>query len=112
MAPLVSHAAQAGLVEPRAYDQVKCFDAALLWARTEGMICAPETSHALACVVEEARKAKQEGKEKVILFNFSGHGLMDLAGYEKFMAGKLTEFSLPDDVLQRSLESLKGFPKP
>ncbi len=110
MAPLVSHAVKEGLLEPRAYDQVKCYESALLWARTEGYIPAPETSHAIACVIEEANKAKEEGKEKVILFNYSGHGLMDLQGYEKFLDGKLSEYHLPEDELQRSLAALKGLP--
>lgn len=112
MAPLVSQAAVQGLVSARAYDQLKCYESAMTWAKTEGYVCAPETSHAIACVIDEAVKAKEEGKEKVILFNYSGHGLMDLAGYEKFLDGKLNDYELPDEELQRSLEALKGFPKP
>jgi tryptophan synthase beta chain len=112
MAPLVSHAIVDGLLEPRAYDQLKCYEAALLWANTEGTICAPETSHAIACVLEEAEKAKQEGKEKVILFNYSGHGLMDLLGYEKYLSGKLDGYALPEDELCDSLKVIKDFPKP
>lgn len=111
MAPLVSHAVKEGLLEPRAYDQVKCYESALLWAKTEGTICAPETSHAIACAIEEAEKAKEEGKEKVILFNYSGHGLMDLSGYESFLDGKLTRYSLSEEELKRSLESIKDFPE-
>ena len=111
MAPLVSHAVKEGLLSPRAYDQVQCYESALLWARTEGMICAPETSHALACAIEEAKKAKEEGKEKVILLNYSGHGLMDLGGYQKFLNGALDEYSLPEAELQKSLESLKDLPQ-
>ncbi len=112
LAPLVSEAILAGLLEPRAYNQIKCYESALLWAKTEGSICAPETSHAIACVIEEAIKAREENKEKVILFNYSGHGLMDLTGYEKFLLGELRDYSLPDDDLQRCMESLKGLPKP
>jgi tryptophan synthase beta chain len=112
LAPLVSQAIVDGLLQPRAYDQIKCYESAMLWLRTEGMICAPETSHAIACVIDEALKAKQEGKKKVILFNYSGHGLMDLTGYEKFISGKLTDYSLPDDDLQSCLELIKDFPKP
>jgi len=111
MAPLVSHAVKEGLLEPRAFDQVKCYKAALTWAKTEGVICAPETSHAIACVIDEAEKARQEGKDKVILMNFSGHGLMDLAGYQKFMDGKLTEYHLPDSEISKSLESIKNLPR-
>ena len=111
VAPLISQAIVEGLLEPRAYDQVKCYESAMLWAKTEGMICAPETSHAIACVVEEALKAKEEGKEKVILFNYSGHGLMDLLGYEKYLSGKLSEYHLPEEDLHTSLKSIKDFPK-
>lgn len=111
MAPLVSHAVKEGLLEPRAFDQVKCYNAALTWAKTEGYICAPETSHAVACAIEEAKKAKEEGKEKVILMNYSGHGLMDLAGYKKFMDGELEEYHLPESEISKSLECLKDLPK-
>ena len=111
MAPLVSHALNEGLLEPRAVDQIKCYKAAMTWAETEGFICAPETSHAIACAIDEAIKAKQEGKEKVILMNYSGHGLMDLAGYKKFLDGELTEYHLPESEISKSLESLKDLPK-
>jgi len=112
MAPLVSHAAKEGLVSPRAYNQLQCYESALIWAKTEGFICAPETSHAIACVIEEAQKAKKEAKEKVILFNYSGHGLMDLLGYDKYISGKLTDYSLPEADLKKSLATIKDFPKP
>ncbi len=111
MAPLVSHANKLGLLEPVSIDQIKCYQAALTWARTEGTICAPETSHAIACTIEEANKAKEEGKEKVILFSYSGHGLMDLLGYEKYLDDHLTEYHLPEEDLNKSLESIKDLPK-
>jgi tryptophan synthase beta chain len=110
MAPLVSQAAVEGLIKPRAYDQIKCYESALLWAKTEGTIPAPETSHAIACAIDEAKKAKQEGKQKVILFCYSGHGLMDLAGYDKFLSGKLSAYHLPEHKIQDSLCVLKKFP--
>jgi tryptophan synthase beta chain len=111
MAPLVSQAAVEGLIEPRAFDQIKCYESALLWAKTEGTIPAPETAHAIACAIDEAKKAKQEGKQKVILFCYSGHGLMDLAGYDKFLSGKLTAYHLPKHKIQDSLCALKKFPQ-
>jgi len=111
MAPLVSQAIVEGLLAPRAYDQIKCYDSALLWAKTEGTICAPETSHAIACAIDEAIKAKEEGKEKTILFNYSGHGLMDLLGYERFLAGKLVPYSLSDEELATSIDKIKDLPK-
>jgi tryptophan synthase beta chain len=110
MAPLVSQAAAEGLICPRAFDQIKCYQSAILWAKTEGTIPAPETSHAIACAIDEAKKARQEKKQKVILFCYSGHGLMDLAGYDKFLSGKLTKYSLPRKKLKCSLDAIKSFP--
>jgi tryptophan synthase beta chain len=112
MAPLVSAAIQDKLVSPRSMPQLKCYEAAVMWARTEGFIPAPETAHAIAAVIDEARKAKEEGKEKVIVFCWSGHGLMDLTGYDAYFRGKLTDYALPDDEMCRSLEAIKDFPKP
>jgi len=112
MAPLVSAAIQDGLATPRAIGQLKCYESAVLWARTEGFIPAPETAHAIAAVIDEARKAKEEGKEKVILFCWSGHGLMDLTGYDKYFRGQLTDYALPEEDLRRSLDSIKDLPKP
>ena len=112
MAPLVSQTIVEGLATPRAYHQLECYEGAILWARTEGFIPAPETSHAIACVIDEAKKAKEEGKEKVILMNWSGHGLMDLVGYEKFLSGQLKDFPLPEDVMNESLAAIKDLPKP
>ena len=111
MAPLVCQAIVEGLMEPRAYHQIDSYNAALTWAKTEGFICAPETSQALAAVIDEANKAKEEGKEKVILFCYSGHGLMDLAGYEAFLSGKLTDYELPEEELQKFTKGLKDYPK-
>lgn len=112
MAPLVSAAIKDGLLAPRAIHQLECYEAAVKFARTEGIIVAPETSHAVAAAIQEANKAKEEGKEKVILFNLSGHGLMDLVGYEKYFAGELHDYALPQEDLEESLKSLDGLPKP
>jgi len=112
MAPLVSHAIRLGLMSPLALDQLECYRAALLWARTEGFICAPETSHAIAAVIREASRAREEGREKVILFNYSGHGLMDLTGYQAFLAGQLVDSTLPEAELRKSMAVLKSYPKP
>ena len=112
IAPLVSQSIIEGLATPRAVHQTECYEAAVLFARTEGVIPAPETSHAIAAAIQEANKAKEEGKEKVILFNFSGHGLMDLVGYEKFFAGRLQDYPLPEELLNKSLLALKDLPKP
>jgi tryptophan synthase beta chain len=87
MSPLVSTALRDGLMEAQAIHQSECFEAGLLFSKTEGIIPAPETTHAIAAAIREAKKAREEGKEKVILFNFIGHGLMDLVGYENTSQG-------------------------
>jgi tryptophan synthase beta chain len=110
MSPLVSAAVKAGLMAPAAFPQLGCYEAAVTFARTEGMIPAPETSHAIAAAMVEAEKAKEEGKEKVILFNYSGHGLMDLAGYQAYFADELENYPLPPEVLARSLAIMEGYP--
>jgi len=112
IAPLVSQLITEGLVEPRSYNQLETYAAGVLWARTEGSIPAPETNHAIAAVMEEAKRAKEEGKEKVILFCWSGHGLLDLAGYDAYFSGGLIDYPLPEDELRRSLKAIEGFPKP
>jgi tryptophan synthase beta chain len=112
MAPIISHLVHEQLIEARAYHQLETFDAGVKWARSEGFIPAPETDHVIAAVVDEARRAKEEGKERVILFNWSGHGLVDMASYEAYFAGKLTPYELPDEEIARALKAIEGFPKP
>ncbi len=112
MAPIVSHLVREGFMEARAYNQLETFKAGVKWARSEGFIPAPETCHAIAAVVDEANRAKEEGKEKVILFNWSGHGLVDLAAYDAYLAGKLSVHELPEEEIQRALKAIEGFPKP
>jgi len=112
MSPLVSQAIVEGLITPRAIHQLECYKSAILFARTEGIIIAPETSHAVAAAIQEANKAKEEGKEKVIIFNLSGHGLMDLLGYQKFFNGELEDYAYPKEEIYKSLEVLDGLPKP
>ncbi len=112
MAPLVSAALRDGLMEAQAIHQSECFEAGLLFSKTEGIIPAPETTHAIAQAIREAKKAKEEGKEKVILFNFSGHGLMDLVGYDKYMHGQLSDYEYPEHEIEANLAQLKGYPLP
>jgi tryptophan synthase beta chain len=90
MAPTVSHAKKLGLIEARAYAQIPVFDAAVQFARTEGIIAAPEAAHAIKAAIDEAIQAKNEKRKRVILFNLSGHGFMDMSAYESYLAGKLT----------------------
>jgi tryptophan synthase beta chain len=111
MAPMVSHAAKHGLISPLSLDQLECYAAGVMWARTEGFIPAPETNHAIAAVINEAKKAKEEGKEKVITFCWSGHGLMDLTGYDAYFQGKLEDYPLPEEDIANSLKVLEGLPK-
>jgi tryptophan synthase beta chain len=112
MAPILSHLLKEKIIEARALDQIETFTAGINWARTEGFIPAPETNHAIAAVVQEAQKAKEEGKEKIILFNWSGHGIVDLAAYDAFLSGKLKKYELPEEELQKALKSIEGLPKP
>ena len=111
IAPLISQTINEGLVDPLAIHQLECYEAAVTFARTEGFVVAPETSHAVAAAIREANKAKEEGKEKVIIFNMSGHGLMDLVGYEKYFAGELTDYALPEEEMKKSLAAIEGLPK-
>jgi tryptophan synthase beta chain len=91
MAPMVSHALKLGLIEAQAVHQTKVFEAGALFARSEGIVPAPESAHAIAAVVEEALAARAAGQKRVILFNLSGHGLLDLSAYESYFAGKLED---------------------
>ncbi|VAW18262.1 Tryptophan synthase (indole-salvaging) [hydrothermal vent metagenome] len=112
MSPLVSAALKDGLMEAQAIHQSECFEAGLLFSKTEGIIPAPETTHAIAATIREAKKAKEEGKEKVILFNFSGHGLMDLVGYNKYLNGELHDYEYPESEIGKNLKLLDGYPLP
>lgn len=112
MAPLVSQAVVEGLFAPMAIPQLECFKAAVTFARTEGIIVAPETSHAVAATIRKAIEAKEEGKEKVILFNLSGHGLLDLNGYDMYFQGKLEDHELHQEEVDAALAELNGLPKP
>ena len=92
MAPLTSYLIHKGFMRSVAYQQTEIFEAARTLARTEGLITAPETAHAVKCAIDEALACKKTGEAKVIAFNNSGHGLLDLSAYEAFQAGKLTDF--------------------
>jgi len=105
-APLVSLLLDEGVIEAQAFHQVECYEAAVLFARHERWIPAPETSHAIRCAIAEAQKCKETGEQKVILFNFSGHGLLDLTGYDKFFHGELTDYAMPEAELQAGLATV------
>jgi tryptophan synthase beta chain len=91
MAPMVSHLYDQGFIEAKAYPQTTCFEAALEFARTEGIIPAPESSHAIRAAIDEATEARELGQERVILFNLSGHGHFDMAAYDAYLSGSLED---------------------
>jgi tryptophan synthase beta chain len=106
--PLASVLFDEGVVEAQSYFQNECYASAVLFARTESWVVAPESSHAVHAAIVEAKKCKETGEAKTILFNLSGHGMLDLAGYDKFLNGKLEDFE-PE---QASIDAaLKGVPE-
>jgi len=102
MSPMVSHALNLGLIEAEAYTQNSCFQAAVQFARSEGIIPAPESSHALASVVNAAEQCKQSGEAKTILFNLSGHGHFDMASYDNYLAGNLVDYAYPEEKVREA----------
>ena len=110
MSPLVSQLLHEGYITPKAYTQNSCFSAADLFAKTEGIIPAPESSHAIRAAIDEALKAKETGKETSILFCLSGHGFLDLASYESYLNGELIDYELPEEALRASIAELPIIP--
>ncbi|HAJ95334.1 MAG TPA: TrpB-like pyridoxal-phosphate dependent enzyme, partial [Actinobacteria bacterium] len=108
MAPQVSLLVNEKIIEAVALPQNPVFEASMNFANTEGIIPAPETAHAIKAVVDEALKCKETGEEKVIVFNFSGHGHFDLSAYDAYMDGKLVDYEYPEEKIK---ESLKNLPK-
>jgi tryptophan synthase beta chain len=104
--PLVSQLVHAGIIEARSVPQLACFEAAVLFSRCEGIIPAPESSHAIRGAMDEALQAKEEGRERTILFNLSGHGHVDMTAYDDFLAGKLTDYEYPAEAIKESLAHL------
>jgi len=108
--PLVSQVVHHGLVEARAVGQLACFEAAVMFARSEAIIPAPESSHAIRGAIDEALAAKAEGKARTILFNLSGHGHVDMTAYDDYFAGKLEDFEYPAEKVKESLRHLPQVP--
>ena len=106
MAPLLSHAYELGLMEARAYAQTECFIAGVTFAKAEGIVPAPESTHAVKAAIDEALKCKESGESKTILFNLSGHGYFDMQAYTDFFDGKLTDEPYDEAMLAKSLEGL------
>lgn len=106
MSPLVSLLHEEGIIEAQAYYQNAVFEAAVLFGRTEGIIPAPEAGHAVRAVINEALEAKEAGKERVILFNLSGHGHFDLGAYDAYLSGKLQDYEYPAEAVAAAQERL------
>jgi tryptophan synthase beta chain len=106
MSPLVSELHQMGIVEPIAVLQTKVFAAAIQFARSEGIVPAPESAHAILGAIEEAKRAKEAGESRVILFNLSGHGNFDMAAYDQYLTGKLVDYEYPAAQVAKALEEL------
>ena len=104
---IVSQLLKNRLIEATDMPQLETFEAGILFARTEGIIPAPESTHAIAQAIREARQAQKEGKTKTILFNLSGHGMIDLYAYEQYFAGTLQNYSIPDSEINNSLKTLE-----
>ncbi|MFD1932602.1 TrpB-like pyridoxal phosphate-dependent enzyme [Nonomuraea mangrovi] len=106
MSPLLSHMYELGLFEAVAKSQTECFEAGVRFARTEGIVPAPEPTHALAETIAEALRCKESGEEKVILTALCGHGHFDLAAYDRYLAGGMEDFALPEERISQSLSAL------
>ena len=110
MSPLLSHMYELGLFEAVAKPQRECFAAAVTFARSEGILPAPEPSHALADVVEEAKRCAETGEEKVILTALCGHGHFDMTAYERYLSGEMTDYDLPQDRIDAAIADLPAVP--
>ncbi len=110
MSPLISHLYELGLVEAEAIGQIECFEAGVTFARTEGIIPAPEPTHAIAAAVREARAAREAGEERVILTALCGHGHFDLGAYEAFLSGSLVDFDYPAERVAAAQERIPAVP--
>ncbi|MCX7845066.1 MAG: TrpB-like pyridoxal phosphate-dependent enzyme [Dictyoglomaceae bacterium] len=106
MAPIVSALYHNGFISAVAYHQLDVFESAVIFARTEGIVPAPESAHAIKAVIDEAKDAKEKGEKRVILFNLSGHGFFDLSAYDQYFAGKLENFAYPREKVEEALKDL------
>ncbi|MFC2043961.1 TrpB-like pyridoxal phosphate-dependent enzyme, partial [Chloroflexota bacterium] len=110
MAPIICHLHKLGLVEAKAVPQVATFEAGVTFARTEGIISAPETNHAIRVTIDEALKCKESGESKTILLAHSGHGHFDMAAYESYLSDKLADYDYPEEKVKEALASLPVVP--
>lgn len=105
---IVSQLLKDGLMEAVDIEQLESFDAGITFAKSEGIIPAPESCHAIAATIREALKCKETGEEKVILFNLSGHGLIDMAAYDQYLSGNLVNYSLTEADIEKNFDSIAG----
>lgn len=105
---LCSQLLKDGLIEAQAIQQLECFEAGVLFSKTEGIVPAPEANHGIAQVIREVNKAKEEGVSKTILFNLCGHGFVDMTAYQDYFEGKLQDHSFTDEELTAELASLEA----
>jgi tryptophan synthase beta chain len=110
MAPIICHLHKLGFIEARAVYQIPTFEAAVQFARTEGIVPAPEPAHAIRVVIDEALKCKQSGEKKNILLALSGHGHFDLGAYEKYLSGELEDYEYPAHKVEEALKELPEVP--
>ena len=110
MAPIISALYENGLIEARAVAQRAIFEAAVSFARAEGILPAPEPSHAIRVVMEEALRCKEAGESKTIVFNLCGHGHFDLSAYERYLTGQLSDYDYPSEAVESSLLRLPVVP--
>ena len=106
MAPLLSALYDAGVYEAKSYNQNECFEAGVLFAKNEGIIPAPEPTHAIKAAIDEALVCKETGEEKNILFNLCGHGHLDLSAYDTYFAGDMVDYSLSTEDINKAMESV------
>jgi predicted alternative tryptophan synthase beta-subunit len=107
MSPLISQLYSEGLIEAKAYHQIGVFQAAVQFARTQGIIPAPESAHAIKAAIDEALRCKETGQEQAILFNLSGHGHFDMGAYDRYFQGELEDYAYPAELVA---EAMKGVP--
>ena len=109
MAPMVSHILDLGLCEAKSYNQLECFAAGVEFARAEGILPAPEATHAVVGAIREAERCREEGKSETILFNLCGHGHFDMQAYMDYNAGKLQDYEYPQEEIAMALAGLPSY---
>ncbi len=110
MSPLISGLANAGYIQATAVPQLATFEAAMMFAKSEAIIPAPESAHVIRAAIDEALDAKQKGEKRVILFNLSGHGYFDMMSYQSYLSGKLEDYEYPAEAVREAMQDLPQVP--